>query len=122
MYTIKTSLLASQTLEMLWTPVGTSPDPEVSGSRRMVSGVPDVRGIWEAAATGGIDMDTITEDGKEYVELDYEEILDSTDEAIWFQFADEDKWIPRSQIMGDPDEDDNKVWITVWMAEQKGLV
>lgn len=84
--------------------------------------MPDVRRIWEAAATGGINTDTIEEDGKEYVELDYEEILDSTDEAIWFQFADEDEWIPRSQIMGDPDEDDNKVWITLWMAERKGLV
>ena len=53
------------------------------------------------------------------VEIDYDKIIASTDQATLFRIGDEDVWIPHSQIL---DQGDNIVEITKWFAEEKELI
>jgi len=64
----------------------------------------------------------VFDDGS-YVLILFEEILAETDKAVLVRISKEDRikeWIPRSQI-GDLNTDTKELWITQWIAEQKGL-
>lgn len=59
----------------------------------------------------------------EQVRIDVEEIKRETDAAILVLYNDEDVWIPLSQVHSihrDPDR--LHLYVTPWIAKQKGLV
>ena len=63
--------------------------------------------------------------GQRYVEVDFEEFAHETDAAALFIIDNAEVWIPWSQIEDGQNlvkgQQDGRVSITQWIAEQKGL-
>ena len=59
----------------------------------------------------------------EYVDIDIDELVKETDEAILIRIGDEKIWIPQSQCEDWPNEGDSGVVIMKeWIAEDKELI
>lgn len=57
--------------------------------------------------------------------LDYDEVIHETDKAVLFLIDDQEVWIPRSLIDGDPPEPlsgPGCVDVASWWLEKEGLV
>lgn len=54
----------------------------------------------------------------ELVQIDYDEIVRTSDDAILISVGDEEIWIPKSQI-----EEQGKGWLEIpeWLATKEGL-
>jgi hypothetical protein len=64
------------------------------------------------------------EDDNDYVSITFHKVIKETDAAILIELSDNPfspirEWIPKSQILGDWDE--NVIEIPRWLAEKKGL-
>ncbi|KKK79902.1 hypothetical protein LCGC14_2828880 [marine sediment metagenome] len=55
----------------------------------------------------------------DYVEIDIDEIVRESEDAILVAIDTEEIWIPKSQI---DEYDDNQVSVKEWIAIEKGLV
>jgi len=55
------------------------------------------------------------------VEVEYGEILHSTDDAILFDFEGEEIWLPR-KLIENHDRSNNLLEIPEWLAEKEGIV
>jgi len=74
-------------------------------------------------AVGGTNMAKLLKDenGEGLVEISFDEIKAETDKAKLFIIEEEEYWIPVSQIE-DIDDENNIVYLTQWIAEQKELI
>lgn len=56
-----------------------------------------------------------------YIEVEYGEILHSTDDAILFNFEGEEIWISR-RVIENHDRSNNLIEIPSWLAEKEGII
>ena len=58
-----------------------------------------------------------------YVDIDIDELIRETDEAIWIRIDDEKTWIPKSQCESWPNEGESGVVeMKEWIAIEKDLI
>ena len=59
----------------------------------------------------------------EYIEIEIDELVKKTDEAILIRIGDEKTWVPQSQCEDWPDEGDpGTVLMKEWIAVEKDLI